>query len=415
MSVSDTRKTLLVVSQTYVPDPAAVGQYMHEAAAAMVQHGWRVVVYASARGYEDPAQRFARREVRDGVEIRRLPFCSFGKASILIRLLGGFLFVGQVMLRTLFMRRPTAALVSTSPPMAMLVGVWLHLMRRVPSLFWAMDINPDQMIAAGKIHENSMAAKIFNAMDRAILRRASAVVALDHYMAERLERKHPVADRMHVIPPWPQAEQLQPVDHADNPFRRKHNLEDRFVIMYSGNISPMHPVQTLIEAAAQVQDDERLLILFVGGASGRADVERLAEKHGLRALLTLPYQPLDQLKYSLSAADAHLVSMGQNMVGIVHPCKVYGAMTVSRPVLLLGPEHCHVGEILQHHACGWQVDHGDVQGCADAIRRMLSTSSTELNDMGVRARQATETDLSRQRLVAQFCDLFEQMAANANH
>ena len=75
---------LLILSQVYVPDPASVGQHMHDAAAEMVARGWRSVVLTSARGYDDPSRKYPSREVRDGVQIRRLALSSFGKRSILI-------------------------------------------------------------------------------------------------------------------------------------------------------------------------------------------------------------------------------------------------------------------------------------------------------------------------------------------
>jgi len=73
--------TLVLFSQVYVPDPAAVGQYMHQAAAAMVQRGYRVIAFAADSGYEDPAQRFPRYERMDGVHVVRLPFSSFAFPS----------------------------------------------------------------------------------------------------------------------------------------------------------------------------------------------------------------------------------------------------------------------------------------------------------------------------------------------
>src|SRR5687768_718679 len=95
---SRTQKTLVLISQVYVPDPAAVGQYMHQAAAAMVQRGYRVIALAADSGYEDPTQRFARYERLDGVHVVRLPFSSFGKNSLRDRLLGGSIFTTEASL-----------------------------------------------------------------------------------------------------------------------------------------------------------------------------------------------------------------------------------------------------------------------------------------------------------------------------
>jgi len=81
-------RTLLVISQVFVPDPASVGQHMADVAIEMARRGHRVKVYAANRGYENPSLKYEARETIDGVNIRRLPLSSFGKQRILTRLIG---------------------------------------------------------------------------------------------------------------------------------------------------------------------------------------------------------------------------------------------------------------------------------------------------------------------------------------
>ena len=276
------------------------------------------------------------------MSIRRLPLSSLGKSSITLRLVGGAIFLVQAMLRGLFVRNLKCILVSTSPPICPIAGVFLSRARRAPVKFWAMDINPDQMIAFGKIGEHSLPARVFDWMNRMILRRSSDVVPLDRFMAASLERKTPIESKTSIMPPWPHIDRVdETIPHEENPFRERHGLKGKFVVMYSGNISPAHPVTTILEAAERLQDEERLLFLFIGGGLGMAEIKRFVEEHQLSNVNCLPYQPLSELRYSLSAADVHLISMGNEMVGIVHPCKVYGAMAVGRPLLLVGPRPCH--------------------------------------------------------------------------
>jgi len=67
-------KTLLVLSQVFVPDPASVGQHMADVAFEMARRGHKVLVYASARGYENPSVIYPAHETLQGVEIRRFGF-----------------------------------------------------------------------------------------------------------------------------------------------------------------------------------------------------------------------------------------------------------------------------------------------------------------------------------------------------
>ena len=74
--------TVLIITQVYVPDPASVGQHIADVAKEMVRRGWRVVVYTSARGYDDPSQRYPSRESLDGVDVRRLPVGPLSDADL---------------------------------------------------------------------------------------------------------------------------------------------------------------------------------------------------------------------------------------------------------------------------------------------------------------------------------------------
>lgn len=407
MPKQDRKKTLLVLSQVYVPDPASVGQHMADAAEEMARRGHRVVVLTSRNGYDDPSVRYERRETLRGVDVRRLPLSSFGKGSIPIRLLAGAIFLAQAVARGLFVRPLDCVLVSTSPPMCGVAGLLIAAVRRVPLKYWVMDLNPDQMIALGKLREDSLAARVFDFFNRLLLRRADDVVVLDRFMAERLEKKGEIRGRLTVLPPWPLDDHLQPVAHASNPFRKAQSLDGTFVVMYSGNHGPSNPVATILAAARELAREAELRFLFVGGGIGKAEIES-AIRAGASNVRSLPYQPLSEIRYSLSAADVHLVTVGDGVVGIVHPCKVYGAMAVGRPILLLGPSPSHVSDLLEEHRIGWRLDHGDVAGAVRVLEEIRRTTPEERAAMGQRAREAIRSRLSKRALCGALCDVLER-------
>ena len=118
-------------------------------------------------------------------------------------------------------------------------------------------------------------------------------------------------------------------------------------------------------------------------------------------------QPLEELRYSLSAADVHVVSLGEKMVGIIHPCKVYGAMAVSRPVLFFGPRPSHISDLLDQHNFGVHVSHGNDSSAIAAISYLRQLSQAERDAMGRRAQQVLQQNLSQEMLCGQLCDGLE--------
>ena len=262
------RCTFVFLSQVYVPDPAAVGQYIASAAEELVARGHRVVVITSARGYDDPSVRYSRRETLAGVEVRRLPFCSFGKGSLLVRLLAGVSFVAQSIVATLRLARVDAVVVSTTPPLVPIAALVISHLRSVAVKYRVMDLNPDQLIALRVLRPDSLAVRIFDWLNRRVLARASDRIVLDRFMAERIVRKLSVASKLTIIPPWPLEDHMRGVPRGQNSFRREHHLDDAFVVMYSGNHGPSNPLTTVLEAARRLENELRLRFVFVGDILG---------------------------------------------------------------------------------------------------------------------------------------------------
>ena len=82
--------------------------------------------------------------------------------------------------------------------------------------------------------------------------------------------------------------------------------------------------------------------------------------------------------------------------------------------LYLGPSPSHISDILQEHACGWQVQHGDVDGMKRQIETILAAPTEELHEMGIRAKKGVMEGLSQQILQARLGERLEQIFRSAN-
>src|SRR5215217_6238034 len=150
---------------------------------------------------------------------------------------------------------------------------------------------------------------------------AARTVVLDRFMKERVVAKGFDPARIAIVPPWSHDDHVQYSGAGREEFRQKYGLADKFVVMYSGNHSPCHPLDTILSAARRLSDHAEIVFCFIGGGSEFNKAEAFARRHGLSNILCLPYRPLDELSASLSAADLHLVAMGIHFTGLVHPCK----------------------------------------------------------------------------------------------
>ena len=337
---------VLLLNQTFYPDVVATAQVLSDFAVGLVERGHHVTAIASQRAYDNPAQRFPARETWRGVEIQRLPSAGFGKASLWRRAADFGFFSAVTALRVFTLPRYDAVVALTSPPLVSYLAAWFCRLRGAKLYYWVMDMNPDEALAAGWLREGSLPTRALEVMSRCSLRQSHRIIALDRFMRDRIVAKGIPAERVAVIPPWAHDEAVHFDAEGRAKFRAVHELTDKFVVMYSGNHSPVHPLTTLLEAARALADDPRFVFCFVGGGSEHPKVKKFAEENRLKNIRCLPYQPLNELAGSLSAADLHTVVLGDPFVGMINPCKIYNILTVGSPVLYIGPEPSHLADIL---------------------------------------------------------------------
>jgi hypothetical protein len=354
---------VLLINQAFYPDVAATAQYASDLAAKLAGQGHDVTVLSSRRGYVDPSLTFPRAEKWRGVRILRAPSTGFGKGGKWRRAFDFATFFASSALRLAFLSRTDVVVALTSPPLVSVLGAFYSRINGSRFLYWVMDLNPDEAVAAGWLRESSIACRVLDTLLRFSLRQAEDVVALDRFMAERLVGKGVPASKLSVIPLWPQDDSVVFDAYAAAEFRRAHALEGKFVVMYAGNHSPCHPLTTLLEAPLLLRDHPDVAFAFVGGGTEFIRVQRFKEKHRLVNVHCVPYQPMSELSGVLSAADLHAVVMGDPFVGIVHPSKVYNIIRVGAPFLYIGPPASSVADL--NPAASFR--HGEAQEVARFI------------------------------------------------
>ncbi|HOC56076.1 MAG TPA: glycosyltransferase family 4 protein [Verrucomicrobiota bacterium] len=365
--------TFLLLNQTFHPDVMATGQYLTDVALRLIERGHQVTVVTGRRAYDQPRTQFPKEEMWRGIRVCRVGSTGFGKGAKWRRAADFASFLALASLRLARLPRPDVVVALTSPPLISLLGAGLARLRRSRFFYWVMDFNPDEAIAAGWLRPNSPAAKVLDWISRVSLRRAHRIIALDRFMRERIVAKGIARAKVLVIPPWSHDTEVTFDAQGRERFRKAHGLDGKFVVMYSGNHSPCHPLDTLLAAAERLKEDKSIVFCFVGGGSEYKRVKRWAAEGKLTQVVCLPYQPLSEVSNSLSAADLQVVVMGDPFIGLVHPCKIYNILNVGAPVLYIGPRVSHISEIVEkapHELVCLAAQHGEVDKVVKHIQQL---------------------------------------------
>jgi len=390
---------VVLLNQYYAPDEAATAQLLADLGAGLADAGHSVHAVCSRRSYADPDHVYPAHETIGGVEVYRTWSTGFGRGRVLGRVLDYVTYLIGACWILLLRARPDVVISLSTPPMVAVLGWLAARVRRAVAVYWVMDVYPDLAFELGALRPRALSGRLFAALSRFVLRRSDRVVALGETMAARLRRGG--AARVDVIHNWADGDAIRPARCADNPLRRQWGWQDRFVVLYSGNMGMAHEFDTVIECAERLKGDPRVLFAFVGAGPRRGELEAAVRDRELPNVELRSYVERDRLGDSLTAADVHLVTLRDRMPGLLVPSKIYGILAAGRPTIYVGPDEGEIATIVAEGRCGARVALGDVSALCDCVRRYAS--GRELcHEQGRRARELFDRRFTKAHGLAAF-------------
>lgn len=369
------KPTVVFFNRVYPPGRGATGRMLRDLARAFARDGWDVTVVTSGP---------RKSKERDGA-VRVMRLKSVGRT-------GSLFSYGVIWMKMLFagltMPRRDLVVTMTDPPLLVMVGRLTARFKKSKHINWCQDLYPDLLPALGfKVPAPVM--RLFKIWSRRAMKRCDRVVVIGRCMARYLTHSGMDPGKISVIPNWPDNELVHgfherrkqsPLTAADvngaKPLEELfRDMEPKFRILYSGNLGRAHPVGTVMEAASLLAaTNPEIEFVFVGDGP---PFDRLAQeraRRGLENIRFLPYQPASRLKELMESGDLHLISMTERAAGLLVPCKLYSALAVGRPCILVGPEQSETARIIEDYHAGAVVGQGQAEKLAEIIKEYRNSS-----------------------------------------
>lgn len=403
---------ILAISQVYYPDTASTAQHLKDLLEALSAKGHQVSVFTSARNYENPRIKYPKKEINSKVNIYRISNTGFGKKNKLTRAIDFLSFNLIIASKLLFINKNNYDLLigMTSPPFLSYMGIKIAKLKEIRFVYWTMDLQPELSITAGYFKEGGRIATFLQKRGDYIFKHAHKIITLDHFMKNHIEKRignaSPIID---IIPVWPVMNSVYLGSRLENSFRIENHFGNKIVIMYSGNHSVMHPLDTLLEAAVMLKEDKRFIFVHIGGGIRLQEVKEYKKKFDLKNIVLLPYQPRENIHISLGSSDIQVISLGDKCVGYTHPNKIYGAMFIGKPVIYIGPDESHITEILDKCDGNISVRHGEYNKLVESLIRFAETTENQRINIGNKNRQYAESHFHPKILLSNMVTSIEEI------
>ena len=308
----------------------------------------------------------------DSPKVKIDPICSYNRSSFLRRAKSWLVGSAQIQwkLWTRY-RRHDVFLVSNPPTAAFCMALCRN---RYKSLIY--DIYPDGLVSGGFMSEKNPLIRLWQAYNRRFFKNADRVFTITDGMADRLSR-YIDRNKIEVIPIWYNPS-LQRIPKESNLFIKKHNLEGKFIVMYSGNIGKGHNVKLLPEIANKLHKYDHIKFVIIGEGWEKQEIISRVSELSLTNILILPYQPIESISHSLSAADLNYISVEKKASTVCVPSKTYNCLFVGSPVLCISEPTGELSKMINRYGIGRVYQEWQIEQIVEYIKQ-ISIDSNQLN------------------------------------
>ena len=381
---------ILIYSYNYHPEPIGIAPLMTELAEGLADKGHEVRVvtampnYPQRKIYDGYRGQLYSEEVRNGVRIQRCYVAIHPDPGVITRVLLDGSFALFSFFHALKGWRPDVIL-STSPSLPACIPVaLLKLIYGCPTVLSLQDILPEAAVRTGLI-SNRAAIRVFEVLEKFAYASATRIAVITDSFSKNLVEKGVPVNKIKRISNWVDINFIRPLSKHDNRFRQKHGLQDKFIVLYSGNIARTQGVRAIVHAAAALGHIPDIEFVIVGEEGKLGDLRNLRNELGVDNVTLLPFEPRAELPTMLAAADISLIMQKASVVGFNMPSKTMVLMASGRPIVASVPDGGSAAQAVRDSGGGLVVEPEKPKALADAIEELYGDTA-RLEQLGKRGR-----------------------------
>jgi glycosyltransferase involved in cell wall biosynthesis len=324
---------ILLIHEIFVTPDEGGGTRHYELAKYLVEMGNKVTVIASDVDYLSGKKRYKRREIREGIEIiysstlfsvhknfiyRALSFLSFSITSFFDAL-----------------RIKNVDIVwGTSPPLFQAITAMIvAFLKRRPFIYEVRDLWID-FAKELNIVNNSLILNILKIFESLLYKRAKKVIVNSPGFIPFIESKIK-KDKIILIPNGVISKDFEVEDKKVIDFRKNLGLNDKFVVMYTGNIGVANDIECIIKSADLLRNYKDIIFLIIGGGIKKSEYVKYVKENNIDNIIFLDSFPKKEMPVVISSADVCMATLKDiPLFRTVYPNKVFDYMASGKPTIL---------------------------------------------------------------------------------
>lgn len=360
---------ILIVSEFFYPYKTGTQKILTELAEDFVEYGADVSVLTTKCSCREEKQELTTREVYKGIKIKRIFSTDGNRDSKFWRIVNYLTFLISLFFNLLFNRNYEELLFVSNPPVAPFIGYIIKKIRGKQYSYLVHDVYPDVAVALGVIGEQGKVTKLMNWINNKIYNNAKKVIVLGSDMKDVIKSKGIEENKLRIVTNWAD-NKVTHKEIVQDDFKLKYGLKDKFNVLYTGNISEVHEIDTIVECAKQLSDKVDIQFTFVGDGKRKKQLLEMKEKGELSNVQILEYMYGEEYNNMLNSADVFITTLRSGIEGLGVPSKTYTYMSVYKPLIAIMNEKSEIGTMVKENKLGIQATGKEIDKIVDFILRV---------------------------------------------
>ena len=379
---------MLVYAHYYYPDVASTGQILTELYEGL-KNTFDITVVCTVPSYtgviEDKykTKKYYEENI-NGVKVIRVRVPEFTKSNKISRVKNILTYYFNAIKVTKKLGKFDIVYTISQPPvLGGMLGLKGKKITKGKLVYNIQDFNPEQILAVNY----SKSKLITNAMmyfDKKTCKKSDLIITVGHDMQQTLINRfnNKNVPNNVVINNWINEKEIYPLDKTNegvSKFLNKYNLNNKFIIMYSGNVGLYYDLDNIIKLYKDYKDNKDVAFVFVGEGGVKQKLMDYAKENELTNVYFIPYQDKNDLVYSLNAADVHLVTNSKGIKGVSVPSKIYGVMATNKPVFGILEQGSEAYNIIKDSNCGVVAETGNYDDIKNKLNEIINDNKNFIN------------------------------------
>lgn len=385
-----------IISQWFFPEPVPIPKSMSQ---ALVDRGHSVRVLTGFpsypfgqiyAGYEDNE---VTEETISGARVMRVPTFLSHDLNALHRLRSFLSFGAQSLRRSAFLRHSDVNYVYATPMTASTAALVCRWLWKTPFVLHIQDLWPESITDSGMMPGGWRKSLINVLIGWALWPAyfsAAQIIVISPGMKRALIARGVDEKKVTVVYNWDGNERLIDAEiSSPSPQRDPHTLH----CVYAGNIGQMQDVETIVRAAATVENELDLRVSLYGSGVAEPSVAALIKNLGVKNVQLLGRVAPDKMQAIYEESDFQFVTLKDfPLFRMTIPSKFQASLANGVPVITTVKGD--LADLCVDNELGFVAEPEDVAGLADAIRKAAGMGRDEHTAMSKRAQDFYRANMS---------------------